>query len=93
MGQLLFGYTCHSLEIIMAGIAEVRGAKAEENSHWAAVPAFILKEVCAVLGTHLLGWRGDSKYSVIRLLWKILEHLSVLEVILVCILDNGETAR
>lgn len=33
MGKLFFGDTCHSLEIIMAGVAEVRGAKAEENSH------------------------------------------------------------
>lgn len=60
MGKLFFGDACHSLEIIVAGIAEVRGAKAEENSHRAAVPAFILKEVCAMLGTHLLG-KKDCK--------------------------------
>ena len=54
MGQLLFGDTGHPLEVIMAGVAEVSGAKAEEYSHRAAVPAFILKEVCAMLGTHLV---------------------------------------
>lgn len=61
MGQLFFGDACHSLEIIVAGIAEVRGAKAEENSHWAAVPAFILKEICAMLGTHLLRKKGRKQ--------------------------------
>lgn len=53
MRQLLLRDTGHPLEVIMAGVTEVCGAKAEENSHRAAVPAFILQEVCAVLGTHL----------------------------------------
>lgn len=54
MGQFLFGDAGHPLEVIMAGITEVCGAKAEENSHRAAVPAFILKEVCSMLGAHLM---------------------------------------
>lgn len=60
MGQFLFGDTGHPLEVIVAGIAEVCGAKAEENSHRAAVPAFILQEVCAMLGAHLA--RGVEYY-------------------------------
>lgn len=49
MGQLFLGDTGHPLEVIMAGVAEVCGAKAEENSHRAAVPTFILKEIRAML--------------------------------------------
>ena len=54
MGQFLLRDTGHPLEVIMAGIAEVCSAKAEENSHGAAVPTFILEEVCAMLGAHLV---------------------------------------
>lgn len=54
MGQFLLGDACHSLEVIMAGVAEMCGAKAEKHSHRAAVPAFILQEVCAMLGAHLV---------------------------------------
>lgn len=53
MGQFLLGDAGHPLEVIVASVAEVGGAKAEENSHRAAVPAFILQEVCAMLGAHL----------------------------------------
>lgn len=53
MGQLFLGDTGHPLEVIMAGVAEVCGAKAEENSHRAAVPTFILKEIRAMLRAHL----------------------------------------
>lgn len=51
--QLLLGHTGHLLEVIMAGVTEVSGAEAEENSHRAAVTAFVLQKVCPVLGTHL----------------------------------------
>lgn len=54
MGQFLLRDTSHPLEVVMAGVAEVCGAEAEENSHRAAVPAFILKEVGAMLGAHLV---------------------------------------
>lgn len=54
MGQFLLGDTGHPLEVVVAGVAEVCGAKAEENSHRAAVPAFILEEVGPVFGAHLL---------------------------------------
>ncbi len=60
MGQFLFGDTGHPLEVIMAGVAEVCGAKAEENSHRAAVPAFIFQEVCAMLGAHLMEIREEQ---------------------------------
>lgn len=53
MGQLFLGDTGHPLEVVMTGVAEVRGAEAEENSHRAAVPALILQEVRAVFGAHL----------------------------------------
>lgn len=49
MGQFLLGDTGHPLEVIVAGVAKVCGAKAEENSHGAAVPAFVFKEICAML--------------------------------------------
>lgn len=54
MGQFLLGDTGHPLEVIVAGVTEVGGAKAEENSHRAAVTTFILEEVCSVLGAHLV---------------------------------------
>lgn len=54
MGQFLLGDAGHPLEVIVAGVAEVCGAKAEENGHRAAVPAFILQEVGAVLRAHLV---------------------------------------
>lgn len=61
MGQLLLGDAGHPLEVIVAGVAEVCGAKAEENSHRAAVPAFILQEVCAMLGAHLVRSKQQSR--------------------------------
>lgn len=33
MGQFFFGDTGHPLEVIVAGVAEVCGAKAKENCH------------------------------------------------------------
>lgn len=45
MRQLLFGDTGHSLEVIMAGVAEVCGPKAKEHSDRTAVTAFVFKEV------------------------------------------------
>lgn len=72
MGQFLFGDAGHPLEVIMAGITEVCGAKAEENSHRAAVPAFILKEVCSMLGAHLM--KGDKRAGVIFCFSRTDEH-------------------
>lgn len=60
MGQFLLGDTGHPLEVIMTSVAEVCGAKAEENSHRAAVPAFILQKVCAMLGAHLAKSKQES---------------------------------
>ena len=53
VGQLLLRDAGHPLEVVVAGVTEVRRAEAEEDRHRAAVPALILQEVCAVLGTHL----------------------------------------
>lgn len=53
MRQLFFGDTGHSLEVIMTGIAEVCGPKAEKHRNRTAVTAFILKKVCSMFGAHL----------------------------------------
>lgn len=53
MRQLFFGDTGHSLEVIMTGIAEMCGPKAEKHSDRAAVTAFVLKEVRSMFGAHL----------------------------------------
>ena len=37
----------------MAGVAKVGGAEAKEDGNGAAVAAFVLQVVCAVLRTHL----------------------------------------
>lgn len=77
MRQLLLGHAGHPLEVIVAGVTEVSGAEAEENSHRAAVPAFVLKKVCPVLGTHLQTEHGyiykynfSGMYSVSIVLYK-----------------------
>lgn len=53
VGQLCLGDGGDALEVVMASLAEVGGAKAEEYRHRAAVAALVLQEVRAVLGTHL----------------------------------------
>ena len=57
LGQLRLGHACQSLEVIVTGVAEVGGAKAEVDSHRAAVATLVLEEVRAMLGTHL--WAGQ----------------------------------
>lgn len=85
MRQLLFGDTGHSLEVIMAGIAEVCGTKAKEHSHRAAVPAFIFQEVCAVLGAHLV--KGKPESSVVNYIFVQRKQISsILKNKNVCIL-------
>lgn len=42
-----------ALEVVVARVAEVRGAEAEEHGHRTAVPALVLQQVGAVLGAHL----------------------------------------
>lgn len=49
----MFGYVGYSLKVIVAGIAEMSSAKAKEYSNRAAVATLVLKEVCAMLRTHL----------------------------------------
>lgn len=65
MGQFLLRDTGHPLEVIMAGIAKVRGAKAEEYSHRAAVPAFILQEICSMLRAHLVMGKTNHRLPLI----------------------------
>lgn len=42
-----------SLKVVVAGVAEVRGAETEEHRHRTAVPALVLQQVGAVFGAHL----------------------------------------
>lgn len=42
-----------ALEVVVARVAEVRGAEAEEHGHRAAVPALVLQQIGAVFGAHL----------------------------------------
>jgi len=63
MRKLLLGDAGHPLEVVVAGVAEVRGAEAEEHGHRAAVPALVLQEVCAVLGAHLVTSQQEEKAS------------------------------
>lgn len=51
--QFVFGDVCHSLEVIVTGVTEVRRAEAEEDGHGAAVATFVLQEIRAVFGAHL----------------------------------------
>jgi len=51
--QLGFGDVGDPLEVVVAGVAEVSGAEAEEDGDGAAVAALVLQVVGAVLRTHL----------------------------------------
>jgi hypothetical protein len=51
-GQLAFRYVGEPLELVVAGLAEVGGAEAEEDGDGAAVAALVLEEVGPVLGAH-----------------------------------------
>ena len=53
--QLCLGHARQTLEVVMARVAEMGGAKAKVDSHRAAITTFVLKEICAMLGTHLWG--------------------------------------
>ena len=55
LGQLRLGHACQTLEVVMARVAEVGGAKAKVDSHRAAIATLVLEEICAMLGTHLWG--------------------------------------
>lgn len=43
----------NALEVVVAGVAKVRGAKAKEHGHRAAVTALVLQQIGAVFGAHL----------------------------------------
>lgn len=51
--KLLFRHIGNSLEVIVAGIAEVCRSKTEEHCHRTAVATLVLEEVCSVFGAHL----------------------------------------
>jgi hypothetical protein len=51
--QLGLGHVGDSLEVIMARVAEVSRAEAEEDSDGATVPALVLQIVCTMFRTHL----------------------------------------
>lgn len=51
--QLSLGDIRNSLEIVVAGIAEMSGAETEEDGDGAAISAFVLQKVRSVFGAHL----------------------------------------
>ena len=53
LGELGLGNAGEALEVVMAGIAEVGGTKAEVDSHRTAITALELQEVSPVLRTNL----------------------------------------
>ena len=62
MRKLLFWDTYHPLEVIMTGVAEVCGPKAEEHRHGATVPTFVLQEVCSMFGAHLYNTHNNKMH-------------------------------
>lgn len=57
-----------ALEVVMAGVAEVGGPKAEIDGHRTAVAALVLQEVSAMLGTHLMVQKWVISYRATLLL-------------------------
>lgn len=53
LGELGFRGAGDTLEVVVAGIAEVSGPKAEVDGHRAAVATLVLQEVGAMFGTYL----------------------------------------
>ena len=53
LGQFVLGHIGHSLEVIVASVAEMRGAKAEKDGHRTAIPALVFQVICTVLRAHL----------------------------------------
>lgn len=53
LGELRFRGAGDTLEIIVAGVAEVSGTKAEVDSHRTAVATLVLQKVSAMFRTHL----------------------------------------
>ena len=68
--ELRFGNVSNSLEVIVAGVTEVSGAEAEEDSHRAAVSALVFQVVRPVLGAHL-GLANITAASTDELLWVV----------------------
>ena len=51
--QVVFGDVGHSLKVLVTGVAEMRGAEAEEDGDGTAVATLVLEEVGTVLSAHL----------------------------------------
>ena len=41
LGQFMFGHVGHTLEIVMASVAEMSGSKTEKYGHGTAISAFV----------------------------------------------------
>ena len=61
LGELGLADAGQTLEVVVARIAEVGGAKAEIDSHRAAVAALVLQKISAMLRTHLQ--KQEHRYS------------------------------
>ena len=53
LGQLRLHNAGQTLEVVVAGVAEVGGAETEVDGNRATVAALVLQEICPVLGTNL----------------------------------------
>jgi len=56
LGQLGLGHVRDPLEVVVAGVAEVGGAEAEEDGHGAAVPGIVCKRVDEVQRNQIWGF-------------------------------------
>ena len=65
LGQLRLGHARQTLEVVVARVTEMGGAKAKVDSHRAAITTLVLEKICAMLGTHL--W-GVEKISVCQMI-------------------------
>ena len=77
LGELRLGRAGDSLEIVVAGVAEVGRAEAEVDGHGAAIATLVLQEVCSVFGTHLEHGQTDNSLYTLKLL-HIYAHLAQL---------------
>ena len=59
----------------MARVAEVGGAKAKVDGHRAAITTLVLKEIRAMLGTHL--WGRENTNGCVKRLYGVQSYIVV----------------
>ena len=59
------GHARQTLEVVVARVTKVGGAKAEVDGHGAAVSALVLQEVCAMLGAYLCALSNGEMDSTV----------------------------